>query len=212
MGQVPSKVYLASGVAKVPFQYVIQDRTFEVVAEVNQQKVRLNMPPEKGIQADEDAWVLDLGQDEAVAEDVIEEPQPTQTVAVKTEADEPWTIERGLQVVMLSGRTDLEAGGRDRTRMRLRLLDRLGNDIPDDAEVEIEFEQGRVLPSRPRVKRGVVKFQLKTERWVGRYPLIIRIDDVTKEIPISIRAPEGDGNFLPGLPTAPQWRGKGRRF
>jgi hypothetical protein len=218
LGEIPSRVYLSSGSARVPFQYVIQDRPFELIGQIDKQSISLTIPAEKAPgserspQAPEPIELVDsdIESDNPQLTSPVDD-QNDNSVEASTE-NQAWSIEKGLQTVLLSGRTDLEAGGRDRTRLRIRLLDLRGQDLPDGTEVVLDFRQGRVSPSRLKVKRGVIKFQIKTETWVGRYPLRIRIGDLIEEIPISIRAPQGDSDFLPGLPTAPQWRGKGRRF
>ena len=215
-GELPPKSYLVNGVSQIPFNYLITDRAFVVEASMAGGKtVRLDFLPEHLPELTfESTAPSSVAQGtEAVPEVIIQDQNSVAKTEEPKEETSPstWLVDQGLEIVRLSGRLELEAGGRDRTRMRYRLLDRYGEDLPDGTEVELRFDQGRLRPTRTKVKRGVIQFQLETTDWVGSYPLEIRVGQVRKEERVRIRAPQGGSQFLPGLPTAAGDRRKLRR-
>lgn len=212
-GLLVPKTYLIAGQARVPFQYEASDKRFSVQAEID---------PQRQTALTFEAEVLPTLEFRSPE---LANPEPKTPLAdspSKDDTPEPenqdlpneqttYTIDRGLELIPLSGRTELEAGGHDRTRMRFRLIDRHGLPLPDDTKVELHFPQGKLLPHRVKVKRGTIRFQLKTTDWVGSYPLVIKVGQVEKSIPIRIRAPRGGDEFLPELPDAAGQRRKWRQ-
>lgn len=125
--------------------------------------------------------------------------------------DREWEFKKGIEVILLSGKTRLQAGGRDRTRLRIRLLDYKKRDLPDGTVVEFIFPQGKLNATRVKSKRGLVTCRLTTADWVGTYPLILRIGTIRKSIPISIFAPVGVTGRLPDFPNGPRNSSKRRK-
>jgi hypothetical protein len=217
-GSLPPKTYLVNGVSRIPFSYELSLDPFFVEAQLQKgQPQRLDFLPERLPTltfADEvtsepsDPQVVNSASE--VVEEVVSE---TSTVEVAPTSNASYTIDQGLDLVRLSGKLELEAGGRDRTRFRYRVLNNKGEALADGTEVELRFPQGKLRPDRVKVRRGVIRFQLESTDWVGSYPLEFRVGQVTKSVRVRIRAPRGGDQFLPGLPTAAGDRRKfrGRR-
>ena len=129
----------------------------------------------------------------------------------KVEDKRELNIDTGLQLILLSGKTRLQAGGRDRTRLRFRLLDNKNNNLSDGTEVECVFTQGKITPFRTKVKRGLITINLQTSNWVGRYPFIVRVGNITKKINIDLVAPDINAPNLPGFPDSPRNKFRRRR-
>lgn len=139
-------------------------------------------------------------------------PQIKQTFIANASSDDSkreLNIDTGLKLILLSGKTRLQTGGRDRTRLRFRLLDNKNNNIPDGTKVECYFSQGKINPFKTVVKRGLISINLQTSNWVGRYPFVVKVGNITKKINIDLVAPDLDSSSLPGFPKGP--KNKSRR-
>jgi hypothetical protein len=200
IGVFPAKAYLVGGEARIPFQYKAMDQKFMVEVSMGGDSAKIDFPAERLPQLvyteKNLPQMTPLAQDAEA--DTVEVDLPTEEVSMTDPV--VWDIQRGLQFVRLSGRLDLEAGGRDQTRLRYRLLDNMGEDLPDGTEVEVQFEQAKVRPHFVKVKRGQIQFQLQTTDWVGSYPLQLKVGQVEVEETVRIRAPKGGDVLLPGLP------------
>lgn len=132
-------------------------------------------------------------------------------LALQEQKNELLELRKGVKVVHLSGKTRLEAGGKDRTRMRFQLLNFENQDLKDGTIVDIFCSQASINPNRVRVRRGIINFSVRSKNWVGTYPLIMRVGDVRKKFDISFHAPAGDENALPDFPDRPNKRNNRRK-
>lgn len=124
--------------------------------------------------------------------------------------DNSYNIDRGLKLIHLSGKLELQAGGRDKTRLRFRLLNNKNENLPDGTEVECYFPQGKINPHRVKVKRGLVSINLRSSDWVGKYPFTIKVGNIKKSIDIRLIAPDIEGSPLPNFPSNPRFKERRR--
>lgn len=138
---------------------------------------------------------------------------------------EMWPAEvagTGLLVEILNGRSELEAGGRDRSRLRLAITTAKQEPLADGTEVEFICPQANLSPGRAKLRRGQVVLSVQSRDWVGTYPLVVKLDSLRGSVNLVFTVPaeagaplppmpQGPGFRLPGLPPPPGGGAKDRR-
>lgn len=125
--------------------------------------------------------------------------------------DTTWELQKGIKLVHLSGKTRLQAGGKDRTRLRFRILNYKNENLPDGTIVDLICPQANIAPNKAKIQRGVISVSLRSKNWVGTYPLVLRIGDIREKVDLSFVAPPGSATNLPDFPDGPENRNRRSR-
>lgn len=110
-----------------------------------------------------------------------------------------------FKVELISGRTQLVAGGQDKTRLKFRVADHRDVQVEDGVEVELVCPQASITPSRARTRQGTIQVTLTSQEWVGTYPLILKLAEQRRAFDITFTVPEGVSGILPELPEDPDF-------